>query len=437
MLPNNSINANSVGPMLFFALLLGGCGPKSGHDSHAEHDHDHEHEGDPGHGEHEEHEEADFPRGPHGLRLLQGEGVQLELGIYDSGTAPTFVAYLTLGKEKRLDWSEAKLRLALRRFPARAETLDLVPDGARFRSTQSAQEPHSFHVTALLTVGDETQSFSYEQVEFRATVHPEGLTRSGIVVAEALPRSISVMVESPGEVRLNEERVLQVRPRFAGVVQSLGVTLGERVVQGQILATIQSNESLTDYQVTAAQEGTIVAREVTAGTPVDGSTTLLTIADLSRVWVDFAIYPQNFQRVHKGLPVTVTSVSHPDLRAEARISYVSPLLEQDTRASFARVVLDNPNNLWQPGLFVNARVLLEDSRVNVAVPEGALVRSKFGPAVFRAEGNTFELQPVATGRTDGAFTEIVSGLEPGASIATENAFVLLAEIGKSEAHHDH
>jgi cobalt-zinc-cadmium efflux system membrane fusion protein len=113
------------------------------------------------------------------------------------------------------------------------------------------------------------------------------------------------------------------------------------------------------------------------------------------------------------------------------------LLEQDTRVSYGRVVLDNHERRWQPGLYVTASVTIERVDVAVAVPEEAIVRMPDGPAVFRAEGNRFEPQPVVIGRSDGLRTEIVQGLESGARVVVKNAFLLKAELGKSEAGHEH
>jgi membrane fusion protein, heavy metal efflux system len=59
-----------------------------------------------------------------------------------------------------------------------------------------------------------------------------------------------------------------------------------------------------------------------------------------------------------------------------------------------------------------------------------------GAAVFRAESAGFELQPVTPGRSDGAMTEIVSGLERGARIVTRNAFLLKAELEKEAGGHE-
>jgi cobalt-zinc-cadmium efflux system membrane fusion protein len=200
---------------------------------------------------------------------------------------------------------------------------------------------------------------------------------------------------------------------------------------------VHSNESLSDYPVTAAMNGTVVSQEAAVGQAVDQQSVLYTVADLSSVWVDFPIYPQSAGRIRRGQAVHVHSESGPPLSGHGTIRYVGPLLEQDTRVSYGRVVLDNRDRRWQPGLYVNARIVIEHVDVPVAVPDEAIVRMSFGPAVFRAEGNRFEMQPVSTGRTDGRVTELTAGLEPGARIVVKNAFLLKAELGKSEAHHAH
>jgi cobalt-zinc-cadmium efflux system membrane fusion protein len=88
-------------------------------------------------------------------------------------------------------------------------------------------------------------------------------------------------------------------------------------------------------------------------------------------------------------------------------------------------------------MFVNVAITVDRARVRVAVPEEAIVRTRDGAAVFRVEGSTFEMQPVAAGRTDGRWTEIVEGLEPGATIVVRHAYLLKAELGRSEAGHEH
>lgn len=269
------------------------------------------------------------------------------------------------------------------------------------------------------------------------TLAPEAIGRGGIVTGVAGPREIEVIVEAPGEVRLNAERVVQMRPRFAGVLSALPVRLGEVVSPGERFAVVHSNESLADYDILVPIRGTVVSRDASPGQAVGTESVLGTIADLSTVWVDFALYPRIAGQVRVGQAVRIRTGAGGGLEARGRVAYVGPLLEQDTRVSYGRVVLENPAGAWQPGLYVTAGVIVDRARAQVAVPEEAIVRTPDGPAVFRARGGTFTLTPVERGRTDGTWTEITTGLVAGDSLAVRNAFLLKAELGRSEAGHDH
>jgi cobalt-zinc-cadmium efflux system membrane fusion protein len=142
-------------------------------------------------------------------------------------------------------------------------------------------------------------------------------------------------------------------------------------------------------------------------------------------------------KVRTGQKVRIRGQGDDALQADGRLGYVGPLLEQDTRISYGRAVLDNASGRWTPGLYVDASITVENVRVDTAVPEAAIVRTSRGPAVFRAAGDEFELQPVVTGRTDGEWTEIVTGLRANDRYVRTQAFLLKAELGKSEATHDH
>jgi cobalt-zinc-cadmium efflux system membrane fusion protein len=329
------------------------------------------------------------------------------------------------------------LVVTLDRLGGRREVIPFRAAGNHLRGAAIAREPHSFTVTIDLTHEGIAYQWQYEQVEFRVALTPEAVARGGIEVGAAGPAHIDVRVDSPGEVRLNGERMLIVSPRFPGVVAEMRKRLGDPVESGETIAVIQSNESLTEYAIEAPMTGRIVARSGMVGAAVDHQSVLYTLADLSTVWIDFAIYPQHVGVIREGQPVTITAATRPDLVAEGAVSYVGPLLEQDTRVSQGRVVLPNSGGHWQPGLYVTVSAVVDHAEVVVAVPDAAIVRSPFGPAVFLAEGSTFELQPIVPGRTDGHTTEITEGIAAGAHVVVKNAFLLKAELGRSEATHDH
>lgn len=390
---------------------------------------------DHGHGATEaEHAEE---RGLQGGRLFAGDSIRLELVIAEDGIPPEFRAFLYDPHGRHLPPSEARLAVVLERFAGRRDSLPFRAEVEFLRSIGSVVEPHSFKAHVLLDWRGRRETWTYEQHEGRVELRPEAVTGGGIVTGVAGPRPIEVRIQTPGEVHLNEERVVQIRPRFPGLVQSLSARLGDVVSAGDRLAVVHSNESLTDYEIISPMRGTIVARDVAVGQGVAHESVLYTIADLSTVWVDFALYPQLAARVRRGQSVRIQMGSPDSLAASGTISYVGPLLEQDTRVSYGRVVLANTGGRWSPGMYVSAAITVDRFRAGVAVPEEAIVRTSRGPGVFRADGSTFELQPVVPGRTDGTWTEILEGLGPGARIVTRNAFLLKSELGKSEATHDH
>ncbi len=262
------------------------------------------------------------------------------------------------------------------------------------------------------------------------TLSPEAVLSAGIAIGTSGAQPIEVTLELPGEIKLNAERTVDVRPIYAGRVTALLATLGTQVSLGQPLAEILSNESLGRYTVSSPMSGTIVARPASPGAAVDQGSILYTVADLSSVWLDFPIYVQHLGVIHPGQRVHVRTEGGPASSATGTISYVGPLLDVDTRTTHARVVLPNRDGRWQPGRLVNAVVVVERVTVPVVVPEDAIVRVGTGAAVFRADSSGFEVQPVTLGRSDGTLTEIVSGLERGARIVTRNAFWLKAELEK-------
>jgi cobalt-zinc-cadmium efflux system membrane fusion protein len=265
---------------------------------------------------------------------------------------------------------------------------------------------------------------------------PEAVRNSGIVVGAAEPGVIEVTLELPGEFKLNAERAVDVRPAYAGRLVALNAGLGSRVARGQALAVVHSNESLSEYVIAAPVSGTVVSRPLNPGATVDHESVLATVADLSTVWMEFPIYLKDLGRVRRGQPVRLRAEGGPEIVANGTISYVAPVLDTNTRATVARVVLPNADGRWQPGRLVTAIAVVERVAVPVAVPEDAIVRVGTGSAVFRADSTRFEVQPVTTGRSDGTTTEIVSGLERGARIVRANAFWLKAELEKEAGGHE-
>ena len=102
-----------------------------------------------------------------------------------------------------------------------------------------------------------------------------------------------------GRVQTNPNRLSRVRPRFAGVVKAIRHELGDVVSAGDVLATVQSNESLQEYHVKAPINGLIVKRDIQVG-EATGDEPLFVIADLSEVWVELDVFVRDLELIKKG-----------------------------------------------------------------------------------------------------------------------------------------
>ena len=114
------------------------------------------------------------------------------------------------------------------------------------------------------------------------------------------------------------------------------------------------------------------------------------------------------------------------------------LIGEQSRTAPARVALANPQGVWRPGLFVDVKVMTEESQVPVAVDAKAIQRpdGKESVVFVPAEGG-YKAQVVQLGRSDGKTTEVPSGLTPGQDYVKDGSFMLKAELGKASAEHTH
>ncbi len=258
------------------------------------------------------------------------------------------------------------------------------------------------------------------------------VSRNGIVIEVVGPGRLRREFEFPAEIALNSDHEAHIVPRFSGITQKVFKNLGDRVEAGEILAIVQSNESVAPYDVKTLLAGTVIEKHVTLGEFVRDDADIFVVADLSTVWVQISVYAKYLPQIRPGLEVGLFTTGVPDT-ARGKIDYVGPIVGDRSRTSQARVVLPNSKGYWQPGLFVTARVALEDIAVQTAILDDAIQTVKDRPVVFVRNGNRFEVRPVILGRSDGSWVEVLSGLAPGERYAKSNSFILKAELGKSEA----
>jgi cobalt-zinc-cadmium efflux system membrane fusion protein len=260
---------------------------------------------------------------------------------------------------------------------------------------------------------------------------PEEMVEFSVRVATAGGGRISTYVVLPGEVRPNADRVAHLVPRYAGIVKEVRKQVGDTVATDDVLAVIESSESLTSYELKTLIPGTIIAKHVTRGEAVTRDTQAFVIADLSAVWIELSVYQRDLARVAVGQAVLISTGHHlPDVASE--ITYVSPVVDEHTRTALARVVMDNSNGSWRPGMFVTGRVAVDVADVPIAVPLTALQTTNGRSVVFVQDEDGFEPRQLHLGRTSATHAEVLSGLTAGERYVASGGFILKAELGRAE-----
>jgi membrane fusion protein, heavy metal efflux system len=204
------------------------------------------------------------------------------------------------------------------------------------------------------------------------------------------------------------------------------------VEEGEISEIPQAPQgSLRLQNVRAPISGRLVERKVELGTAVGRDnleTELFVIVDLSRVWVELSVSSADLPSVQEGQSVSISTRG--GQAATARIIFVSPLLDKETRAARVVAALDNSDRVWRPGSFVTAAIAVEQRQVDVAAPAGAIQTVDGRKSIFVRTADGFEKRDVVLGQRDGNMVEIVSGLSAGETVATTNSFTLKAELSK-------
>ena len=114
---------------------------------------------------------------------------------------------------------------------------------------------------------------------------------------------------------------------------------------------------------------------------------------------------------------------------KGKISYISPVINEETRTAIARIILPNPGGHWRPGLFVTAQFIGEGIPVKTLITKSAIQNLEDKTCVFIYHpGEGFEPQEITVGLTDKTHAEIISGLKAGQRYVAKGAFELKAKI---------
>ncbi len=406
--------------IIFLSIIVLGC-------DHHENSHHSHHKDEYGH------HEDEIEKGPHGGRMLRKDDFALELSIYETGVPSEYRVWVT-NNNQPVPPDQVRLNISLTRLGGKVNNINFIPQGNFLRGDTEIYEPHSFVVSVEAFYKENAYSWQYESFEGRTTILPEIAKsfdlKTGVAGAQELKESITLY----GKIVAIPKYKSEVSARFDGTIESVHVSLGDTVKKGQVLAKIESNESLNTYNILSPINGVVTDKIANKKEQTRGRQ-LFTITDTSTVWANLQIFPSELESIKKGATVIVTpSIGGKSYHGE--ISSIN-ILADDNQSVTARVELTNTNGLLLPGIHITGRVIVDEYTVPLAVKRTALQQFRDFTVVYAQVENDYEVRILELGRQDEEWAEVLGGLEPGTQYVTNNSYLVKADIEKSGAAHDH
>jgi len=205
-------------------------------------------------------------------------------------------------------------------------------------------------------------------------------------------------------------------------LHALGLTEKEIGMLGS-----EQDESITRYEIRSPINGIVTKKHISIGESLSGDSDIFTIADMSSVWVDLAVYMKDVGVIRAGQSITLR-VDHSGVETQAKVEMVTPFVDESTRSATARVVLDNSGGCWMPGTFVTAFSSTSEVDLPVVVAKSSVQNIEGHDVVFVEDEDGFEMKPVILGKSDRKNVEIAAGLEPGSDYVSDGSYQLKATV---------
>ena len=377
---------------------------------------------------------GDYAKGAHDGRLLTDGDFGVEMTIFEDGVPPQFRVYPTR-EGKPVDPRSIQLSVTLRRLDGQVDRFAFVPEGNALVGQGTVIEPHSFDVEVVAVERGKRHRWTYASPEGRTRIAADAAKAGGIVVERAGPQTIGELRELEGIVQLAPAARSEVRAQFPGRVVAVTRGVGDYVRKGQLLARIESSESLQVYPVYSPVSGVVAERSANVGN-VAYEQPIYVISDPQATTVVFNVFPRDLAFVRPGQRITIETLDGQPVAASTLSGYL-PEGNAEAGTALMRASLPNRDGRWRPGMALHGRVVVNAVTVPLAVRTAAIQPFRDFTVVFANYGDDYEVRMLELGRKSAEWTEVVSGLKPGTPYAAKGAFLIRADIEKSGASHDH
>ena len=351
----------------------------------------------------------------------------------------------------------------------------VAPMDANYKRDKPGKSPMGMD---LVPVYEERAGNSLDEGAGAIRVSPNVINNLGVRTVTAKLNYLHNKIKTVGFVTYDEDKLVHIHPRVDGWIEKLYVkTVGSFVKKGQPLYDIYSPELVNAQEefllaldrnnkrlISAAQNRLIalqlpsssisalkrtrkVQQNITFHSPQNGvvenlniregfyvkpGATLMSIGDLSQVWLEAEVFERQAAQVQIGTKVTLTLDYLPGKEFQGQVDFIYPTLDSKTRTVKVRVRFDNQSGDFKPNMFAQVTIHTSDEASTLLIPKEALIRTGNQDRVVLAlGGGSFKSIAVTVGRFDNESVEILSGLSDGEEVVSSAQFLLDSESSKS------
>ena len=375
-----------------------------------------------------DHPKEIIEKGEHNGRLLKDKNFTLELAIFEIGVPPEYRAWAYMD-DKQVKPNDVNLQVRLTRLGNKIDVINFAPEADFLRGKSVIYEPHSFSVSIEASYKGTSHRWKFDSFEGRTRIEPEVAKALNIQTQIATTAILKETVQVFGRIAADPILEREINARFDGPITHVGVVLGQTVKAGQSLFSIESNESLRNYEVNAPIAGVITRLDAKTGQQTRG-TSLAKIVDNSRTIIELEIFPSQLNRVKTGADVSIVFQNE-------ELSTTIERIALETNSNQSVTAHASLNKSLPIGAQISAQIQVDKYEVPIAVKRAGLQTFRDFTVVYAKVGNEYEVRMLELGREAGDWVEVLDGLDPGTEYVTENSFVIKADIEKSGASHDH
>lgn len=279
---------------------------------------------------------------------------------------------------------------------------------------------------------EEAKAKEAEEVRRASSISDEDIAKSKWSVAKAEGGKISDYIFLFGKIDLHPERAMHLHAKFPGIVREVFKATGDRVRPGEVLARVENNVGVQTFDLVSSINGVVVDRGIAKGQTISEQMEAFTIADPTVVMVNLVAYGKDLGKLQKSQQVIISVNAVEDIKAP--ITYVSPVLDEETQAAPVLITVQNQDLKLKPGQFATGRVIIGEADVSVRVPKGNVtMKGENRGVLFVRTGQDFSIRAVTIGRSDRNFVEVIDGLAAGEEYLTAKYSDINAVLDRKSA----